>query len=154
MRIGASLILFAAVLVVAADKPPADGKKELEKLQGEWTIVSMETRGKKSSDDEIKGHTLTVKGDQWTFKTGNGRASTAKVKIDDSKNPKQIDLTFQAGAKQGPSRGIFKLEGDTMTLCRTRGDIPRPEEFKTTESAGLLVVWKKVAPTSPGAPKK
>jgi len=41
-----------------------------------------------------------------------------------------------------PRVGIYKLEGDTLTLCRAAGDRERPKEFKTTEEAGILV-WKR-----------
>ena len=156
--IARAVCLVAVMLMVAADKPDKAAKKEkdIDKLQGEWTMVSMETRGVKSTDEQIKGHTLTVKGDRWTFKPGNGSASTATVKLDPSKNPKLIDLLFDAPRRKVPSWGIYKLEGDTMTLCRTKGKNPRPGEFKTTADAGLLVVWKKAAAPSkdksPGRP--
>ena len=39
---------FAVVLLMAADEPAKDAKKEEDKLQGEWTMVSMETRGGKA----------------------------------------------------------------------------------------------------------
>jgi len=130
---------LAVVLLIAADEPAKDAKKELDKLQGEWTMVSMETRGTKAPDEVVKNFTLTIKGDQWTVTGGN----KATFKIDPSKNPKAIHLTFKAGDTEVVSRGIYKLDGDTLTLCRTQGDRERPKEFKTTAEAGGLVVWKR-----------
>ncbi len=126
-------------LLIAAATPAQDTKKEMDKLQGEWTMVSLEQRGKNASDEVVKQYKLTIKGDQWVVSTGGGEA-TMTFKIDPSKNPKTIDLTSEG--KQAVSRGIYKLEGDTLTLCRTTGDIDRPMEFKTTPEAGILVVWK------------
>ena len=134
---------FAVVLLSAAAGPAQDTRKELEKLQGEWTMVSMETKGMKARDDVVKQYKLTIKGDQWTVTTLKGVGGKATFKIDPSKNPKTIDLTFEFNKKGTPSRGIYKLEGDTLTLCRTAGDRERPKEFKTTEEAGILVVWKR-----------
>jgi len=133
---------FAVVLLIAAGGPAQDTKKELEKLQGEWTMVSMETKGMKAGDKVVKQYKLTIKGDQWTVTTLKGGAR-ATFKIDPSKNPKTIDLTFELNKKGTPSRGIYKLEGDTLILCRAAGDRERPKEFKTTEEAGILVVWKR-----------
>src|SRR5262245_55680281 len=133
---------FAVVLLIAAATPAQDTKKELEKLQGEWTMVSMETRGKKAPDDVVNQDKLTIKGDQWTVTTLKGGEGKATFKIDPSKTPKTIDLTFEID-KTAPSRGIYKLEGDTLILCRTAGHLERPKEFKTTEEAGILMVWKR-----------
>jgi len=134
---------FAVVLLIAAATPAQDTKKELEKLQGEWTMVSMETRGNKAPDEVVKQYKLTIKGDQWTVTTLKGGGGKATFKIEPSKTPRTIDLTFETAKSDSPSRGIYKLEGDTLTLCRTAGDHERPKEFKTTEEAGILVVWKR-----------
>ena len=87
---------------------------------------------------------------KWTFTADKITTSSdgpldkpSPYKIDPSKNPKTIDFTIKAGDTEGVSRGIYKLEGDTLTLCRTVGDIERPKEFKTTAEAGFLVVWKR-----------
>ncbi len=37
-----AVLLFAIVLLIAADEPAQDTKKELDKLQGDWTVVSVE----------------------------------------------------------------------------------------------------------------
>jgi len=42
------------------------------------------------------------------------------------------------------SLGIYKLKGDTLTLCRMMqsGDIARPREFKPTREGEVVVVWR------------
>ncbi len=118
-------------------------EKELEKIQGEWTMVSLEERGRKSPDENVRLMKLTVKGDQWIVSRQGGAGERKDtIKIDPSQNPGILDLTGPAGFT---SLGIYKLEGDTLTLCRTieRGDIDRPREFKTTSEEGILVIWQR-----------
>jgi uncharacterized protein (TIGR03067 family) len=138
------LVLFAAVVLIAAGRPLNDEKKELDKFQGEWKMVSLEQQGKTAPDDVVKDYVLTVKGDQWVVSSGGKAAEPATIKIDPTKDPKTIDLTRKVGDKETVSRGIYKLEGDTLTLCRT-GTGERPKEFKTSDSGGILVVWKKTS---------
>jgi uncharacterized protein (TIGR03067 family) len=117
-------------------------EKELEKLQGEWTLVSLEENGRKIKDEEVSRMKLTIRGDQWILSYQGGSEWRDTIKIDPSQNPGTLDLTGPAGFT---SPGIYKLEGDTLTLCNTadRGDIDRPREFKTTPEAGVLGVWKR-----------
>src|SRR5262249_20218361 len=132
------LVLFTAVLMVAAGRPPADDeKKELEKLQGEWKMVSLEKKGMKSPDDVGKGYTLTVKGDQWTVSIKGKSFGPTTIKLDPSKDPKTIDITWKVGDKETVSRGIYKLEDDTLTICRGKIDGERPKEFKS-DDGGLI----------------
>jgi uncharacterized protein (TIGR03067 family) len=134
---------FAVVLLMAADDPAKDAKKEKDRLQGEWTMVSMETRGAKHSKDDVKKYKLTIKGDKWTVMNGLSTGPGRTFKIDPSKDPKTLDLTIKVGDKEKVSQGIYKLEGDTLTVCRPEDNGERPKEFKTTVEAGILVVWKR-----------
>jgi uncharacterized protein (TIGR03067 family) len=136
------LLPFAAGLLAATIQPAQDAvKTELDKLQGEWTLVSREVKGKKDPDAVVM---LTIKGDQWILISNMGK-SNATCKIDLSKEPKTIDLDgVGPGGEKSLLLGIYKLEGDTLTLCRATGTTERPKEFKTTEEGGFLTVWKRV----------
>jgi uncharacterized protein (TIGR03067 family) len=60
--------------------------------------------------------------------------------------PKAIDLTLAAGPDKGKTfLGIYKLEGDTYTICRpVDPGKERPTAFATRPGSGLmLVVWKR-----------
>src|SRR5262245_38473049 len=137
-----TLVIAAMCLTLSAQGKPVpkstqdeNTKKELEALQGDWTLVSFMTPG----DRLMKGKKgqLTIKGDRWII-TGDKFSQT--FKIDPSKNPKTIDLIFQ---DKTVMLGIYKLEGEQLTVCNQVGpqkDV-RPKQFNTDQS--LLVVWKR-----------
>ncbi len=137
----AVLPIVILVILIETAVPAQDAKKESEKLQGQWTGVSWEERGFQRPAQAAQQRKLTVKGDGWIVKQGDEPENKAVFKIDPSKNPKTIDLTFE----QRKYHGIYKLEGDTLTLCLTltRDNRERPKEFKTTKEDGILIVWKR-----------
>jgi uncharacterized protein (TIGR03067 family) len=115
-----------------------------ELLQGEWTMISMETKSVKSSDDDVKPYRLKIDGDKWVVTKRGHNAFNAVMKIDQSVMPKNVDLVYPAGTGEAISQGIYEIDGDTLTMCRSGGYKDRPKEFKTTLEAYILVVWKRV----------
>jgi uncharacterized protein (TIGR03067 family) len=138
----AVLPIVILVILIGAATPAQDAKKEAEKLQGQWVGVSWETRGFQHPAEAAQQRKLTVKGDGWIVKQGDEPENKAAFKIDPSKDPKTIDLTFEQG-KFRKMHGIYKLEGDTLTVCLTRDNKERPKEFKTSKEDGILMVWKR-----------
>jgi uncharacterized protein (TIGR03067 family) len=127
-------LIVAAGLVVAADKDDAN-KKALEQLQGEWKLTSAIRDGKEAPAKEIENAVLTVKGDTFTM------AKSAKGKIDATKKPAEIDITPKEGSS---TKGIYKLEGDTLTFCFAKPGNARPKEFASKEGGEtILMVFKK-----------
>ncbi|MGH7169083.1 MAG: TIGR03067 domain-containing protein [Gemmataceae bacterium] len=158
-----TVFFFAVLVLIAAERPAKDtkkdlAKKDLDKLQGEWTMVSKKAGGWKAPDENIKNNKLTIKGDQWAVRLDLGEFEAPGLpvtfKIDPSKKPKLIDLVREASGRKYLLRGIYKLEGDTLTVCIALGNLPRPKQFKTTARAVSLEVWKKQAPPPPAREKK
>jgi uncharacterized protein (TIGR03067 family) len=104
---------------------------ELDKqmLQGEWVLVAVD-----GNEVEIpEGRKLVLKGDKWTAPTGH----EFKLKLDPSKSPKE--LTLMNDKERYP--GIYKVEGDTFSFCRTEAlGGERPKEFKGDSSLGVHVL--------------
>ena len=147
MALSTSLLCHIEAKPVPKLPEKKDVKSDLEAIQGEWTMISLEQMGKKA-DESMTQYTLTIKGEQWMVKSPktnlDGKASVS-IKIDSTKNPKTIDMTTKIGDNELStiSPGIYKLEGDVLTLCRTAGKGDRPTEFKGDDA--ILVVWKRVA---------
>jgi uncharacterized protein (TIGR03067 family) len=140
------LLVLAAGLLVGADKPEGDTKKELKKFDGKWVAVAREMNGKKGSGDALKGFTFTVSGDQAVVIDGP-RTCKATITVNPDKKPKQIDVSGKYGEKEIKTIGIYKFDGDKLTICYTMAENDRPKEFSTKggtdEKILIMTVYKK-----------
>ena len=132
------LFILAAGLLLGADDP----KKELDKLQGEWSAVSLERDGNKLPDEMLKTVKRSVTGESYTIAFGE-MMFKGTFKIDVSKTPKTIDIVREED-KDTPIKGIYELDGDTYKVCYGAPGKDRPTEFSAKEGSGnTMSVWKK-----------
>lgn len=114
---------------------------ELERLKGNWRIVSIETDGfqaPKPKEEEKWNATFTEK--KW--KTGQdwGFAYT----VDPTTNPKGMDLELDSDGKK-TLLAIYQLKGDELKVCVCLADwiIPgkqqRPSEFATKAGSKTML---------------
>jgi uncharacterized protein (TIGR03067 family) len=86
----------------------------------------LETGGKAEPKQNYSGNTFTFTKDKATLREGTFPAIDFTLSLDSSRSPKAIDLT----AKGNILKGIYKLDGDELTLCIGIGGL-RPTEFAT-----------------------
>jgi len=116
---------------------------EKDNLEGTWKLASVEINGQPLSMEKLKDARLAVQGPTYSLALGDVRLEMTHVLVAD-KEPKQMDLTIAEGAEKGQVfRAIYKLDGDTFTVCRNiKAGTERPAKFATQPDTGLmLVVW-------------
>jgi len=139
-------MMIGVVLMLAAVDTDEEVKKELAKFEGTWKYVCVESEKMKVSEDALKGLRLKIQGDKFTVTGENADAAfSGTFKVDPSKKPKTIDVTFSDGPEKGKTTlGIYELEGDTYKACIDPAGKARPTEFAIKPGSGhALVIHKR-----------
>ncbi len=138
-----ALLVLVVGLLLAADDPKDEVKKEQDKFKGTWIVESAEHKGQAS--EEGKGDEVTFDGDQVTIKRANGEERKGTIKIDPTKKPKTIDFTPSDGDNKDKIHpGIYELKDDTLKVCFSQPDNERPTAFSTkADSEEMLYVFKR-----------
>lgn len=142
------MVLVCAVFAFAEDKkaPPLtkEALKELQSLQGEWVVTELGRAGEVVAVKDEK-EVLQIKNARWIF---DGVDKGEVIALDPKANPKCFDLkSIEQGRKGEIDEGIYKLEGDTLTVCYHQGrGKQRPTRFETKAENPdtILAVLKRV----------
>ena len=137
-------LLLGLTLVQPANEEKA--KKDLERMQGSWTMHALEVNGKPVPEDKLKDTTLTVKGDDYRTTIKDKTPPGFQLKLDPSKNPKAVDMVQkQPDGTEKVIKGIYTFENDTLKICRgLNPQQERPNQFATwPETSYFVVTWKK-----------
>ena len=140
--------LFAALRSLAADDQAKNEAvaKELRAFQGTWRLDSKEEDGKKFSEEEIKDVIGTIDGSgKVSIRRGDEVIGAGTIKLDPTKKPKAIDVTFTEGRHKGLiALGIYEIDGEAFRVCIAIDGGQRPEEFSANSGSGrTIVVYKR-----------
>ena len=140
----ATVSLFAAVRSQGADGEAKDEAvaKDLQAFKGTWRLSSKEVDGKKLGEEEIKDVIGTIDGSgKVSVRRGDKVINEGTVKLDPTKKPKTVDVTFTGGERKGQAVvGIYEIEGDTFRVCVARPGDERPAEFSAKAGSGRTLV--------------
>ena len=146
-RIICVLIVLAVPLLLVAGGD--DGvRTELKALEGAWKAVALEAGGQPLPKEAVPNFTYTIGADGKA--TGKMAKSeyTATMTIDPKKDPKTIDNVHESGAQKGKKQfGVYKLEGDKLTVCMTppgAAVADRPKDFRTKDTTNVVFVFERI----------
>jgi uncharacterized protein (TIGR03067 family) len=131
----ACCLAFAALLLAVTDQTPArqpaepKPKPDSELIQGPWSVVGLEAGGKAQPEKAFRGNTFTFTKDKAVLKEWAYPSIEYTFALDPTKAPKAIELTTTKGGHV--VHGMYKLDGDELTLCVSVGGSQRPTEFAT-----------------------
>ncbi len=138
------LFLVGVAAQAAETKKDDPNKKDLEKMQGDWVVVSMVKDGPKIPDDDAQALFRTVKGDQYSVSRFDKPIGKGSFTLDATKTPRAIDA-FPAGRpKDKPVLGIYEFEGERYKACFAPPGKDRPTKFEAPEGSGnTLTVYER-----------
>jgi uncharacterized protein (TIGR03067 family) len=126
----------------AKSRPPSGPATEFE---GEWSMLSGVMDGKAMDASAVQWVKRVTEGNQTTVLAGPQTMLKVEFTFDASQSPKSIDYVNLAGANKGKRQvGIYKFEGDVLTVCVAAPGAGRPSEFVSVPGDGrTLTSWKR-----------
>lgn len=119
--------------------------KDGEAIVGTWRVRKLVMGGREVPDRDDRPDTLhyTFNADGTASAEVFSSKSTGTFKLDPTASPKAIDIDLKnAYGISHPQRGVYELDGDTLTVCETRDR--RPKDLKATGEGVTLLVLERV----------
>jgi uncharacterized protein (TIGR03067 family) len=131
-----TLLLLALALGAPAPKTDAKPPADQHPLIGEWVVESEVSSGKPMNVSKRARVILTS--DRWKIKIEGETESC--LSVNPKKDPPTIDVwnPTQGDEEASTCKGIYKLEGDTLTFCYSYKD--RPTKFESPPKSGIWLM--------------
>lgn len=117
-----------------------------ENMIGEWAGISAAVDGKVLPPDTARELRLTLTQDRYKTVKGTQVLFDSTYRIDAAASPKKIFILGNEGDLTGKeAQGVYKVEGDQMTICYVMPGGPAPAGFESAPgSKAYLIVWERV----------
>lgn len=114
-------------------------------IEGDWAMVSMVQDGKPLDASMVKWVSRTMHGSRTTVTAGPNTMLNAEFICDPAQDPNTIDYTLLEGANKGQKQlGIYKVEGDVLSICMAAPGKPRASEYASSRGDGATYsVWRR-----------
>lgn len=141
------IVMVATLLIGAVPAQGNDPKKDTEKIQGTWKLVSLEADGEQGPAEIVATLKLVFSNEKLTFTPGEPGFTNYTFKLDSATKPPSFDMTHIDGKNKGNTmKAIYALEGDNLKICVGKAD-ERPKEFTAKAKSGQgMYVLKREKP--------
>jgi uncharacterized protein (TIGR03067 family) len=138
--------LILGVVVGVAAPTIKDPPTKPSAIVGEWELESLIVDGEKSPPAGLR-YKFAADG-KWVIYVGSREMTGLHrgYEVDVKTNPPRIDLVTDTRLKDSiRTEGIFRLDGDTLSLCTAGVSSKRPTGFvSSTDRRANLYVFKRV----------
>jgi uncharacterized protein (TIGR03067 family) len=128
------LAFVSAALLVAAD----GADKDAQAIKGTWKLTRTISDGEERKGN--KDDWVIITGDTITSRLQGEPESVMTYRLDSAARPPAMDIHFALGDGFVLIRAIYKLEGDTLTICYSLDGDPRPTTFHAAKGSGQGLV--------------
>lgn len=130
---------IAATMLALLALPAASNAQT--QLEGTWTAVDAELAGK--PNERLPGHVLHIKGDVFEITKDDKLLFGGKIESNATPKPPTVDFhQTETATLPGLWRGIYALDGDSLTICDNAYDIkkPRAASFDDCNAEGYVTL--------------
>jgi uncharacterized protein (TIGR03067 family) len=144
-----ALPVFAALSLAFAPLPfPKPVPGDLKAMQGEWEAVTYKVSvNSKNASGVLRfdcpDMRLAFSGGLLRLSQGGAVIERAPFRLDRSRSPGAIDI---GGPDGGARVGVYKMEGDTLTICDAPDAVGRPSGFTGDGPLQRLIVLRRKRP--------
>jgi uncharacterized protein (TIGR03067 family) len=134
------LSLPVFVLVAALVCAQGEAKNDLDRFQGNWAVESVIVEGKELPAEVVMSFKMSFKENEYKVLIGQDKTEGI-FRLDDSKNPKTIDIIPDNGPDRGRKQlGIYQFDGDKLKISAAQPGKDRPTNFDTKDKVGYTVM--------------
>jgi RNA polymerase sigma factor (sigma-70 family) len=112
-----------------AEPAPEAVESDLAKLQGTWRMKTFRPMPAMQRGKPVD-MTWRIEGDRVTIESQAGPKAEMTITLDESAQPRRMDLHDREGDRDTVTRILYDLNGDTLMICAGPPNGPMPTEFR------------------------
>jgi uncharacterized protein (TIGR03067 family) len=113
---------------------------ELKRHQGTWSVTSSIYDGQPAAEAIVRSIKRIVTSDHVAWERDGKRFAETRIELDPTREPKTIDVIPDDGPNRGERvLGIYKLEGDRLTIAMAAPGQPRPKQLLAAKGSGCVL---------------